>query len=105
MFRISQCPWAACKLGLQMNSSQQQFLNKGKRPQLKIQTRKRIRYLLHYFGQNSNKNFVWKFFYKKPLQGGRIRSIMEKLCMEIFYKKNFFRVVGSDRLWKNFVWK
>jgi hypothetical protein len=26
------------KLGLQMNSSQQQFLNKGKRPQLKIQT-------------------------------------------------------------------
>ena len=42
------------KLGLQMNSSQQQFLNKGKRPQLKIQTQKRIRYLLHYFGQNSN---------------------------------------------------
>jgi hypothetical protein len=43
------------KLGLQMNSSQQQFLNKGKRPQLKIQTPKRIRYLLHYFGQNSNR--------------------------------------------------
>ena len=52
--RISQFPWAACKLGLQMNSSQQQFLNKEKRPQLKIQTPKRIRYLLHYFGQNSN---------------------------------------------------
>ncbi len=37
-----------------MNSSQQQFLNKGKKPQLKIQTQKRIRYLLHYFGKNSN---------------------------------------------------
>ena len=42
------------KLGLQMNSSQQQFLNKRKRPQLKIQTPKRFRYLLHYFGQKSN---------------------------------------------------
>ena len=30
MLRISQCPWAACKLGLQMNSSQQRFLNKEK---------------------------------------------------------------------------
>ncbi len=30
-------------------------LLKGKRPQLKIQTQKRIRYLLHYFGQNSNR--------------------------------------------------
>jgi len=30
MLRISQSPWAACKLGLQMNSSQQQFLNKEK---------------------------------------------------------------------------
>jgi hypothetical protein len=35
-----------------MNSSQQQFLNKGRGPQLKIQTQKRIRYLLHYFGKN-----------------------------------------------------
>jgi hypothetical protein len=35
MLRISQCPWAACKLGLQMNSSQQQFLNKGKKASVK----------------------------------------------------------------------
>ncbi len=30
MLRISQDPWAACKLGLQMISSQQQFLNRKK---------------------------------------------------------------------------
>ena len=35
MLRISQCPWAACKLGLQMNSSQQQFLNKRKKASVK----------------------------------------------------------------------
>jgi hypothetical protein len=54
MLPISQSPWVACKLGLQMNSSQQQFLNKEKGPQLKFQTPKRVRYLLHYFDQNSN---------------------------------------------------
>jgi hypothetical protein len=35
MLRISQSPWAACKLGLQMNSSQQRFLNKEKRASVK----------------------------------------------------------------------
>ena len=30
MLQISQDPWAACKLGLQKLSSQQQFLKQGK---------------------------------------------------------------------------
>ena len=55
MLRSSQIHRQLAKLGLQMNSSQQQFLNKGKRPQLKIQTQKRIRYLLHYFGKIFNR--------------------------------------------------
>jgi hypothetical protein len=40
MLRISQEPWAACKLGLQMISSQQQFLKQEKWPQLKVQTKR-----------------------------------------------------------------
>ncbi len=35
MLRISQCPWRLAKLGLQMNSSQQRFLNKRKKASVK----------------------------------------------------------------------
>jgi hypothetical protein len=39
MLRISQDPWAACKLGLQILWAQQRFLNKKNRPQLKSKHR------------------------------------------------------------------
>ncbi len=48
MLQISQIHGRLAKLGLQMKSSQQRFLNKEKRPRLKIQTPKRVRYLWHY---------------------------------------------------------
>jgi hypothetical protein len=35
MLRISQDPWAAGKLGLQILSAQQRFLNKKNKPRLK----------------------------------------------------------------------
>ncbi len=39
MLLISQDPWAACKLGLQINSSQQQFLKQEKSASVKSQRR------------------------------------------------------------------
>ncbi len=81
MLQISQCPWAACKLGLQMNSSQQQFLNKGKRPQLKIQTQKQIRYLLHYFGKIFNSPPPGTLMEFGVFQSSKKRTILTNVCL------------------------
>jgi hypothetical protein len=51
MLRSSQCPWASCKTWSSNKFFSAAVLKQRKRPQLKIQTQKRIRYLLHYFGK------------------------------------------------------
>jgi hypothetical protein len=64
-----------------MNSSQQQFLNKGKRPQLKIQTQKWIRYLLHYLGKNFNSPPPRTKMEFGVFQSSKKRTILTNVCL------------------------